>query len=410
MKIDALALDPRATGTAQLLLFQGDADFSARLTLGQIIKGRVLRSYGDQRYALDFDGQRKVVDSAVPLTNGELVHGRVIGLGERVTLQRVRPELGATDGLAPTEPQAIDTGNTGESAIAALFERYQARLDPAQLHVLQRLASMSPAPEQAALAGLVLSKVGLQMTPELVRAVFAALSKRDDEGLFALPAQALALAGARAASDSDAVPALADWLSRAAADIPEARLRDIRGEGRGETRGEAFDADRGADGGAGDGEGSGAGDDLARWILNAQTGGAVAHRVATLPLLLDGELVELDVALFAQTGGDAEREHEPADGIRHRELVFALTTATLGHLEIRARLANGHLRLRIAADSSSTTQWLAEHADELGAGLQRIGWEVDEQRYESRVAGAPNGVLASVVEHLISPGSLSRLV
>ena len=143
-----------------------------------------------------------------------------------------------------------------------------------------------------------------------------------------------------------------------------------------------------------------------RGILNAQTGGAVTHRIATLPLLLDGELVELDVALFAQ---DDSAQREPkADGIRHRELVFALTTEALGRLEVRALLANGHMRLRIAADSSASSERLAEHAPTLEASLQRIGWEVDEQRYESR--SATGGVLASVVEHLISPGSVSRLV
>ena len=84
--------------------------------------------------------------------------------------------------------------------------------------------------------------------------------------------------------------------------------------------------------------GEAGGDDLARWVLNAQTGGSVAHRVATLPLLLDGELVELDVAMFAQ-GGDAQREQ--AEGIRHRELVFALTTPALGHIEIRALWPTG---------------------------------------------------------------------
>ena len=72
MKVDSpFALGGRAAGGAQLLLLQGDADFAARLTLGQIIKGRVLRAYDQQRYAVEFDGQRRTVDSAVPLTVGE---------------------------------------------------------------------------------------------------------------------------------------------------------------------------------------------------------------------------------------------------------------------------------------------------------------------------------------------------
>ena len=279
--------------------------------------------------------------------------------------------------------------------MAALFERYQARLEPAEWSALQRLAARGPAPEQAALAGLVLHKVGLQIAPELFRAVHAALAKPEAEALFALPAQALSLAavagaGRSARAEQDAVPALAAWLARALADVPEARLRESRDDD------DMLDADGGGDA------------DLARWILNAQTGGSVTQRVATLPLLLDGELVELDIALFAQND-DAGREPKP-DAIRHRELVFALTTEALGRIEVRALLANGHLRLRIAADSPATTERLAEHAETLEAGLQHIGWQVDEQRYESRVGSAAGGVLASVVEHLISPGSVSRLV
>ncbi len=399
MKVDPLvALSRQAAGGAQLLLLQGDADFAARLTLGQIIKGRVLRSYDQQRYAVEFDGQRRTVDSAVPLTVGETVHGRVVGLGEQVTLQRIRATPGAADEIAVPDAMRADAANDRfGGAIAALFERYQARLDPSEWSALQRLAVRVPVPERAALAGLVLNKIGLQITPELFRAVHAALAKPDVEGLFALPAQALSLAAAAAgtrtpAADRDTVPAIAEWLGRTLADLPETRLRNSGDE-------DVFDAD----GGSGDEEG-----DLARWILNAQTGGAVTHRVATLPLLLDGELVELDVALFAQND-DAQREPK-ADGIRHRELVFALTTEALGHLEVRALLANGHMRLRIAADSSASTERLAEHAEALEAGLQRIGWQVDEQRYESRVGGASSGVVGSVVEHLISPGSVSRLV
>jgi Flagellar hook-length control protein FliK len=397
MKIDPLvALPTRPTAPPQLLLLQGDADFAARLTLGQIIKGRVLRAYEQQRYAVEFDGQRRTVDSAVPLTVGETVHGRVIGLGEQVTLQRIRAEPGVADEAAAPEAARAEAANDRfGGAIAALFERYQAKLQPAEWAALQRLAARVPQPQQAALAGLVLNKVGLQIAPELFRAVHAALAKPEAQPLFALPAQALSLAAVPAAraleAEHDAVPALAGWLGRALADVPEAKVRASNDDD-----GDVLDADGGGD------------PDLARWILNAQTGGAVTHRVATLPLLLDGELVELDVALFAQNE-DAQREPK-ADGIRHRELVFALTTEALGHIEVRALLANGHLRLRIAADSGAVSERLAEHAPTLEAGLQRIGWQVDEQRYESRVRGTAGGVIASVVDHLISPGSVSRLV
>lgn len=439
MKVDPLAaLGPRAAGTAQLLLFagDGDGDFAAKLTLGQILKGRVLRSYGDQRYAVEFDGQRKVVDSAVPLTTGETLHGRVIGLGERVTLQRIPPPRPGQAALPDLAQADTGTANTAANTVAALFERYQAQLDPAGLQALQRLAGRHAAPEQVALAGLVLNKLGLQITPEFVRAVQAALAKPGNAGLFALPTQALALAGTPAAAGAaradaaDALPALAAWLERAVTDLPEGRPRrpggaaDVDGgvggdagvdpggyagsDAASDAASDARNPGAGAEGFAGDRGLADGGGDLARWILNAQTGGAVAHRVATLPLLLNGELVELDVALFAQ---DGEAQHAPAHpGIRHRALVFALTTPALGAMEIHAQLSNGQVRLHVTADATTTTQYLAEHAEALASGLAGIGWQVDEQRYASRTAGQRSGVLASVVEHLISPGSVSRRV
>lgn len=399
MKIDPVAeLNGRAAGAVQLLLFEGGGDFAARLTLGQILKGRVLRSYDGQRYAVEFDGQRKVVDSAVPLTTGEIVRGRVIGLGERVTLQRIGP--GSTESAAPGAQNDLPAAEPREGvggAVAALFERHQAKIDPAELGKLQRLAQRTPAPEKAALAGLVLNKLGLQVSAELFRAVYGVLAKADNASLFALPGQAFALPAMPLVKDSDALAGLATWLERAVVDVPEARLREARGN---DMEADVDDEGRGEAGGSGN-------HDIARWILNAQTGGAVAHRVATIPLLLDGELVELDVALFAQND-DAQRERGE-ETIRHRELVFALSTAELGRVEIRATLANGHLRLRIAAESSATTQSLAERAGDLAGSLQRLGWQVDEQRYESKLAGAPGIVAASVVEHLIAPGSVSRL-
>ena len=77
--------------SANRLFLPGASDFAGGLNLGQIIKGKVMRQYDGGRYLVSFGGHERVVDSSVPLTSGELIHGRVIGLGERVELQRVYP-------------------------------------------------------------------------------------------------------------------------------------------------------------------------------------------------------------------------------------------------------------------------------------------------------------------------------
>jgi hypothetical protein len=403
VKIDPLyAVQARALGTAQLLLFRGDADFASKLTLGQIIKGRVLRSYEGHRYLVEFYGHEKVVDSAVPLRTDEVIHGRVVGLGEQVELHRINPApADAVEAHSDAPPIAATPAFTDQSArmIASLFERYQAKLGVDEMHLLQRYAARAARPEQMALSGLILNKLGLQIAPDFFKAIASALAAKVDAGIFALPANAIRLVSENAGADNGSTQVLAGLLNRMLMDIPEARFRRDEQGREGEPAAVETRADRG-------GTRDGADYDLARWILNAQTGGAIAHRIGTLPLLLDGELVELDVALFEQaSGGDAKEEQ----GIKHRELVFALNTEALGRIEIRSRLAGDHMRVEIVTGNSDTTQFMSVHAGRLAADLEATGWHVDELRYETRTTGAQSAVMQSLVEHVISPGSVSRL-
>jgi hypothetical protein len=398
VKIDPLLASlSRAAGAPQLLLFPGDADFGATLALGQIIKGRVLRGYEGQRYLVDFDGQQKIVDSSVPLRTDEIIRGRVVGLGEQVQLQRLgaEPASPSTNEAAP-QPGAPALSDKAARTVAELFERYVGKLGAEQWQALQRLVARSPQPDQAALAGLILNKLGLQIAPDFFKAVSATIGRAEEAGLFALPPKAIVLATDSVPADQSSTLALAALLNRFLVDVPEVRFRTPpRAEGE---DGQGID------------EGLAQDDvdyDLARWILNAQTGGAVAHRIATLPLLVDGELVELDVALFEQS---ADREPSQQHGLRHREVVLALSTEALGRVEIRAVLAGGHVRVQIIAGDGGTSQFMSTHAERLAAELQEIGWQVDELRYETRAANDANGVVRSLVEHVISPGSVSRLV
>ncbi len=130
MKVDPLqpVLTQLAKG-ASAISFAGGGDFASKLTLGQIIKGRVLRSYEGGRYLVDFAGQQKVVDSAVPLSSNEVIVGRVIGLGEQVELQRINANV-APPGPAVTAqaPSALPVSGKSAELIAGLFGRFQAEL------------------------------------------------------------------------------------------------------------------------------------------------------------------------------------------------------------------------------------------------------------------------------------------
>src|SRR5262249_535412 len=110
--------------------------------------------------------------------------------------------------------------------------------------------------------------------------------------------------------------------------------------------------------------GSGAGQQLGQWVMNTQTGGVVAHRVGTLPLLLGGRLVEVDVALFEQ---DARQSRQGESRSRH--LVFVLDTASLGGVEVSARLVDSRLRIRFAAERDATLELLASRREALARQL-----------------------------------------
>lgn len=155
------------------------------------------------------------------------------------------------------------------------------------------------------------------------------------------------------------------------------------------------------------GAGSGAGSEreLGQWVMNTQTGGAVAHRVGTLPLLLGGRLVEVDVALFEQDARQS-RQGEP----RSRHLVFVLDTQALGGVEVSARLVDARLRLRFAAEREATLELLAGRREELSRQLAQLGWSVDEIVYEARADAVQSGAYRAVADYVVAQGSLDRKV
>jgi hypothetical protein len=69
------------------------------------------------------------------------------------------------------------------------------------------------------------------------------------------------------------------------------------------------------------------------------------------------------------------------------------------------RLASGIQRL-----PAELTQVALPPVASPAAELEDAGWHVDEMTYETRAPVAPGEVMKSVVEHLIGPGSVSRLV
>jgi hypothetical protein len=391
-------------GVAGTLTLLGGDDFAAKLQLGQIIKGRVLRHYAGTRYGVEFNGREKVVDSAVPLQTGEILYGKVAGIGDKVELDRVRP-------AAPQRPEpaadARPRPTPADAALpaAAILEQLQASLPAEQANALEQLMRGAGDKQAMALSGLLLSKLGIAMAPELLRAVAELLRTRPERGLFALGANALQLdagdSGAQAPADpAPVVAALAQALQQLVEASPEQEAWEsmLRQPDRGGD-------ESGQAGASGDRQQQGAGGfDLGRWLLNVQTGGSVGHRVNTVPLLVNGRLVELDIAVFEQRQGRRDKEET-----RHRQLAFSLCSEQLGNVEARLTVTGSHIKVTFGTEREASAEWLSAHAPELMAQLKNDGWHVDALDYEARPAQA-GGVARTVLQHVVTQDSVSVLV
>lgn len=398
----------------------GGSGFSDSLQLGQILKGKVLRHFEGSRYLVNFDGQEKVVDSSVPLRADEIIYGRVIALGERVELQRVQTEKAETsvageNNAAPR--RAVEAARLGkhESLIERLFERYAGKLSAEDKASLLPLVKSAADPESMVMAGLVLSKLGLSQSPEILKVVYETLILRQPpQGLFSLPDKAPQLAAVQRLSDDDGkiiTGQLAPIIASLMSDIPHKERVQNHGSSIGYICDEKppqknidENTSRQDPGGYNDRRSSST-MDLSRWVMNAQTEGAVAHRVATLPFWLGDQLIEVDVAMFDQRPGTNLK-----DGVKHRQVVISLGMEQLGRIELSVKVAGDRLRIRVTTNESSKTEIVSGYMGYLRSALTDNGWEVDEVVYAT-LEELPNvAVPQSVVEHIISQDSLNRLM
>jgi len=402
---------PGQMGQRSHFLIEGHPDFGTTLTLGQVIKGRVLRHYEGSRYLVDFSGREVVVDSAVPLRSQEIIRGRVIGVGEQVKLEKmlatpgeVFQSLPGQDGSSVHHAEVPVGGLIGE-----IFSRYRGELDASGALVLKQSINNVSNPEKMVLSGLVLSKLGVAMAPELLRALFDTM-EHERGGLFHTnSALFLDMAGkAGHSSEMTTYESLGKTIELLVEGFSEAQVSH-KLEGRNVTSTENSDEDSNLNSDENQGEGASQfrghseSTDAARWLLNVQTGGTLMHRINTIPIMLGDRLVEVDVAFLQQRDSDGHKQ-----AIKHRQVVFALDTEQMGHVEISAVISDRHVRITVTADANEAAGQIAQYSGDLRTDLIDHGWNVDELRYETRLDVVGSGVVRTVVDHIIAQDSLMR--
>jgi len=399
------------TQSTNRFFMPGAKEFAGSLNLGQILKGKVLRQYDGNRYLVNFDGQDRVVDSAIPLRTGELLHGRVVAISDRIEMQRVYSD----SEVASVQPDAMDGVRTfalsqAEVKLDAVLQKYQAKLTDTERATLLRAARNADDPNSMAQVGVFLNKLGVSQSSELLQTVYARLKGKSDQvdthnEWSALPQLEVA-AGSQAAAQGATVRQLADIVTRATGVSTDKTDEQTADTAAAPTL-QGADQDKAvqAAGFRLDQDDGDAANRLAQWLLNAQSGGSVMHRLGTLPLLLGGRLVEVDVALFEQ-----RREAVQKPQAQHRQLVFTLQTEHLGRVEVVARVVGDRVRVSVATDDEQNTALAATHVQALKTSLAEAGWMTDEVSYETRTVDERTGAVSSVVEHVISADSMNRLI
>jgi hypothetical protein len=402
-------------GSGRSLEFRAGDDYASTLTMGQIIKGKVMRHYEGGRYSLSFNGHEKVVDSTFPMGDGEVIYARVIGIDEKIHLQRLagdhsRPTRDEVSGAGPGHRQGADENVDN---IMQLFDRYQAQLSKEEHRLIQKLQNALGGSRRVAVSALILSKLGVALEPALIKSIHRVLADLSAEKPMAVPDRSTAYPAARAAGhvNQEMVERLAALLCSISNKEPAPPSSASAGMAQVESDSSRPDFQFLSDGHLGQGQGQ---DQehlewfLGQWLLNAQTGGAVTHRFLRIPIWLEGRLMEVTLALFAQKETADQSKGSDIDIIRYGSAVFSLETENLGHLEVHAKLANRHVRIEVTADCMTAAQYLGGGATQLRSVLDAFGWRVDDIRYGVRTK--PGGPVEAVIEHFIAQESLNRLL
>ena len=398
-------------GADQRLTLAADNDFAAKLTIGQMLKGKVLRQYDGNRYAVDFNGQEKVVDSTVPLRTGEILYGRVVGLGDKVQLQRV---FTGGEGAQTSSGSASAKLNGGplEQQIISLFSQYQGKLSTNELQSLIKLVRNSVKPDLMAMSGLLLSKIGLRFDADLARALYRALSDTKS-GVIQNSKSTIRLQterneGVTGISNATVEQLVSAFVSKQS-QLRQTDTQDARDDALDDSIGEEHSLESEQYSGLSKENGSLSQHQqewvLGRYILNAQSDGSVAHRIRSIPMWFGDQLIEVDIALFSQLP-----QRSPNEGIRYQKLVFSLDTEKLGHIEVSVLVANRNLRIRVLSEKEDITERMSYYLPDLKNVLQEFEWQLDEISYETAHKDAQGNVLGAVVDHYVSQDSLSRLM
>jgi Flagellar hook-length control protein FliK len=372
---------------------RSDHSSEPRVRVGQFVDLRIVRPLAERQYLVWLGGEQHVVETAMALTAGRTIRTTVVAIGEKLELKYV-----GTSSADDAQGAAAETAvaeRTGDS-ITDLQDQLPADLNDAQRTAIGDALRAAAEPQLLASGGLFLGRLSLPFDAEALNALYVAQRWAPTRAEDATVAHAVNTG----AGGAGRIPSLAALLQQALEQPTDAGSWQPAVDGGGERAGAAAPlvAHEGAHADQQHGERN---QDLARQLLNEQDGGSIAYRYGTLPLLIAGQLVELDLVYF----------HERTRSERSanlRRLVMTFKTERLGRVQVVAQALAEHLSIEIASDSRQANAALAAHEEEIKDLLTQLGWNVDGVEYE--LDPDPRRAASHVIAHVLNSDRLDRLV
>ncbi len=382
------------------LFLAANDDFTNQLTIGQILKGKMLRSYDGGRYAVDFNGQEKIVDSSVPLKTGELIYGRVVRLGDKVELKRLAVP-GEYSQLSETQSRPQILSSKWESMLLEAMQDFHVEFSAQEKTTIISMLKRVEQPQSLLMSAIALVKQNLPVSEQLLQL----LSELKKERFSLLPVDQVAprLEYAEVAGEEFNSVVLTGLINEFMRLVDEQKHitqeffeKNSMQNQSGETSVSSQEQER-----------FNQNQNFAmKWqLLNSQIDGAVQHRVVTLPLWLADRLVEVNIAIYEQN-----KRHQHAEDIKFRKIIFSLQLENLGQVDIEMILQNKSARLHITSESRDSTEYLLEYATDLNRDLKHHEWSLDEVAYSTKTSDEQGNVLNSIIQHYVAQDSLSQLM
>jgi hypothetical protein len=385
------------------------------LAVGQIVNLTVQRQLSEQLYLAQIATRPGLlVESGVSLTTGLPMRATVVAVGARLELRLIDSESQSTVLVSQSDPGGDGTDSTPSAApqaaeaaamltrwIDAMSARYDLRLSEGSRSKLMAAMSTASDPDAMALAGMYLAKSGIPLTPPALDALYEA--QQDD-----------ARRAQRLGSPVNLDPLLAVTVPPASADLKtlvdrmDASLNQTRTAATSPTAArESVAASAQSSSGAQTGPGGQASEQaardryaLAQLLLNVPAGASASRHFGTFPILVSGQLLELQFVAF-------QHREVPTAPAAVKRLLMTLTTPSLGRVQVAAQAQAGRLSVSFVGESSQAAELLARHAPEVRELVSRLGWRIDSVVYG---VGRPEGAAAQAMRQTLSDSTMDQLL